>query len=51
MQPELSRVIEQVSKEKGIDRSIVVNAIESAMLSAAKKLVGADTQLEAKFNP
>ncbi len=51
MQPELSRVIEQVSKEKGIDRSIVINAIETAMLSAAKKLVGADTQLEAKFNP
>ena len=51
MQPELSRVIEQVSKEKGIDRSIVINAIETAMLSAAKKLVGVDTQLEAKFNP
>jgi N utilization substance protein A len=51
MQPELSRVIEQVSKEKGIDRSVVVNAIETAMLSAAKKLVSADTQLEATFNP
>lgn len=51
MQPELSRVIEQVSKEKGIDRSIVINAIETAMLSAAKKLVGPTTQLEAKFNP
>lgn len=51
MQPELSRVIEQVSKEKGIDRSIVVNAIETAMLSAAKKIVPPTTQLEAKFNP
>ena len=51
MQPELSRVIEQVSKEKGIDRSIVINAIETAMLSAAKKLVSPSTQLEAKFNP
>ena len=51
MQPELSRVIEQVSKEKGIDRSVVVTAIESAMLSAAKKLVGPTVQLEAKFNP
>jgi len=50
MQPELSRVIEQVSKEKGIDRTIVVNAIETAMLSAAKKIVGANTRLEAKFN-
>lgn len=51
MQPELSRIIEQVSKEKGIDRTIVVNAIETAMLSAAKKIVGANTQIEAKFNP
>jgi N utilization substance protein A len=51
MQPELSRIIEQVSKEKGIDRTIVVNAIETAMLSAAKKIVGPTTHLEAKFNP
>ena len=51
MQPELSRVIEQVSKEKGIDRAIVVNAIETAMLSAAKKIVGPTVHLEAKYNP
>jgi len=51
MQPELSRVIEQVSKEKGIDRAIVVNAIETAMLSAAKKIVGPTVRLEAKYNP
>jgi N utilization substance protein A len=51
MQPELSRVIEQVSEEKGIDRAIVVSAIENAMLSAAKKIVGPTIHLEAKFNP
>jgi len=51
MQPELSRVIEQVSKEKGIDRAIVVAAIEAAMLSAARKMVAPTTHLEAKFNP
>ncbi len=51
MQPELSRVIEQVSKEKGIDRAIVVGAIEAAMLSAARKMVAPTTHLEAKFNP
>lgn len=50
MQPELSRVIEQVSKEKGIDREIVVAAVEAAMLSAARKIVPATAQLEAKFN-
>jgi N utilization substance protein A len=51
MQPELSRVIEQVSKEKGIDRATVVGAIEAAMLSAARKMLPPTTQLEAKFNP
>ena len=51
MQPELSRVIEQVSKEKGIDRAIVVGAIEAAMLSAARKMVAPTAHIEAKFNP
>ena len=33
MQPDLNRVIEQVSKEKGIDKSIIVAALEEAMLN------------------
>ena len=37
MQPDLNRVIEQVSKEKGIDRQIIVDALEEAMLSAAQE--------------
>src|SRR5262245_41069877 len=32
MLPDLNRVIEQVSKEKGIDRDIIVKALEEAML-------------------
>lgn len=48
---ELSRVIEQVSKEKGIDRSIVITAVEQAMLSAARKVVAPTSQIEAKYNP
>jgi N utilization substance protein A len=51
MQPELSRVIDQVSKEKSIDKSIVISAVENAMLSAAKKVLSADIRVEAKFNP
>ncbi|HYD49469.1 MAG TPA: transcription termination factor NusA, partial [Terriglobales bacterium] len=51
MQPELSRVIEQVSKEKGIDREIVVHAIETAMVSAARKILPPTTRIEAKFSP
>ncbi len=51
MQPELSRVIEQVSKEKGIDKSIVIAAVENAMLSAAKRVIGNETCVEAQYNP
>src|SRR5512147_1161917 len=49
--PDLARVIEQVSKEKGIDRSVVVQAVENAMLSAAKQVIGGDMRIEAQFNP
>ncbi len=51
MLPDLNRVIEQVSKEKGIDRQIIVEALEQAMLSAAKRTFGLDKNIEAKFNP
>jgi len=51
MQPDLNRVIEQVSKEKGIDKSIIIAALEEAMLSAARRTFGLEHQIEAKFNP
>ncbi len=49
MQTDLNRVIEQVSKEKGMDRSVIVEALESAMLAAARRTFG-QKQIEAKFN-
>jgi len=51
MLPDLNRVIEQVSKEKGIDRDIIVKVLEEAMLSAAKKTFGQEKNIEAKFKP
>ena len=51
MQPDLNRVIEQVSKEKGIDRALIVEALENAMVSAARKTFGADRRIEGRFNP
>ena len=39
MQQDLNRVIEQVSKEKGIDKSILIAALETAMVSAARRAV------------
>jgi len=51
MQVDLNRVIEQVCKEKGIDKGIVVNAVEEMMHSAAKRTFGADHKIESRFNP
>src|SRR5688572_30965633 len=50
MQQDLNRVIEQVSKEKGIDKSILIAALETAMVSAAKKTFGHQRKIEAQFN-
>jgi N utilization substance protein A len=50
MQPDLNRGIEQVSKEKGIDKGISIAALEEAMLSAARRTFGLEHQIEAKFN-
>ena len=51
MMPDLNRVIEQVSKEKGIDRKIIVDALKDAMISAARKTFGHEKRIEAEFNP
>jgi len=51
MQQDLNRVLEQVSKEKGIDKSILISALENAMVSAAKKTFGHERKIEAQFNP
>jgi len=40
-----------VSKEKGIDKSILINALENAMVSAAKKTFGHQRKIEAQYNP
>ena len=47
----LSRVIEQVSKEKQIDRQVIIEALESAMVQAARRTYGQTRQIEAKYNP
>jgi N utilization substance protein A len=51
MSVDLNRVIEQVSKEKGIDKAIVITAVEEMMHSAARRTFGADRNIESRFNP
>src|SRR6476620_5584570 len=50
MASELGRVIEQVEKDKGIARAVLVEALESALLMAAKKRFGLEKEIEAHFN-
>lgn len=47
---ELKRVIDQVSKDKGIDRTILIETLEEAIKSAAKKKYGQRRDLEISFN-
>ena len=46
----LNHVIEQVAKDKGIKRDILIDTLESAILTAAKKVFGPARELEAQFN-
>src|SRR6185369_32794 len=46
----LNLVLDQVAKDKGIDRSVLVATLEDAMNTAAKKHFGQDRSLEAKYD-
>ena len=47
---DLNYVIEQVGKEKGIPKEIIVETLEEAILSASKKKFGTNLDLEARYN-
>ena len=46
----LNHVIDQVVKDKGVERSVLVEALESAVLSAANKKYRNTRELEAHYN-
>ncbi len=46
----LANIIEQVSKEKGIDPKVLIETMEQAILTAAKRTFGATRELEARYN-
>lgn len=47
---ELTKIIEQLERDKSIDKVIILNALEAAMISAAKKTIKYNADIEAKFN-
>ena len=46
----LNNVIEQVGKDKGLDKTILIEALEAAMVKAAEKKHGPNKVIEAQFN-
>jgi transcription termination/antitermination protein NusA len=50
MLPELKRLIEQMGKDRGIDKQIITEALEAAMLTAARKKLGQNVDIEAHYN-
>jgi N utilization substance protein A len=47
---EILRIIEQISREKGIEKEILLAGVEAAVLSAAKRRYGPAESLQAHFN-
>jgi len=47
----LGSIVEQVAQEKGIDKKILIETMEAAILKAAQTAFGPNRELEARFNP
>ena len=48
---ELLQIADAVAREKAIDRTIVVTAMEDAIAKAARSRYGAETDVHAEINP
>jgi N utilization substance protein A len=46
----LKREIDQIAKDKGIDRTEIIRAVEEAMKQAARRDRGAESEIEARYN-
>ena len=47
---DIKRVVDQVSKDKGIDRAILIKALEEALKSAARKKFGSKMDIEVQYS-
>ncbi len=48
---DLEKVLDQGGKDKGIDKNLLIGAIEEALLTVARRQYGARKEIEAKYNP
>ncbi len=47
---DIKRVVDQISRDKGIDKQILIKALEEALRSAARKKFGPKADVEAQYN-
>ena len=47
---DIKRVVDQVSKDKGIDREVLIKALEEALKSAARKKYGSKMDIEVQYS-
>ncbi len=46
----LKRIVDQICRDKGIDRALLIDAIEEAVRSAVRKKYGSRREIEVQFN-
>ncbi len=50
MLSDLKRIIDQISRDRGFERKMLIEAIEEAVLSAARKKLGSRREIEVRYN-
>ena len=50
MDSELKRIIDQICREKGVDRNVLIKGLEEAVQAAARKKYGMEYDLEVNYN-
>ena len=50
MELDLKRVIDQVGKDKGISREVLVDTLQKALVTAARRKYGMEREIEAQYN-
>jgi len=50
LEVDLGQIVEQVAQEKGIDKQVLIDTMEAAILKAAQTVFGPARELEARYN-
>lgn len=50
MNQELLHLVDQISREKGIEKAVLIDAVQSAVLSAARKRYGASDEMKVQLD-